>query len=127
MGSVSIIPKRLLNIYDGDAGTAKLHVLIAIMRYIGNSGQILANELAKALSVSGYQQRRPLSLCHRPHGVHTGNTNGQDSVHDLLIVFPISLWEKLPLWGTWSVFIGVCAVSALFMFVMMRKLEDATK
>ena len=49
------------------------------------------------------------------------------AVGNFLVSVGSALWEKLPLWGTWSVFIGVCAVSALFMFVMMRKLEDATK
>ena len=49
------------------------------------------------------------------------------AVGNFLVSVGSALWEKLPLWGTWSVFIGVCAVSALFMFAMMRKLEDATK
>lgn len=49
------------------------------------------------------------------------------AVGNFLVSVGSSLWEKLPLWGTWSVFIGVCAVSALFMFAMMRKLEEATK
>ena len=37
------------------------------------------------------------------------------------------LWGNLPLWLVWSVFIGVCLVAAIFMFAMMKKLEDATK
>ena len=37
------------------------------------------------------------------------------------------LWGSLPLWIVWSVFIGVCLIAALFMFSMMKKLEDATK
>jgi POT family proton-dependent oligopeptide transporter len=37
------------------------------------------------------------------------------------------LWGNLPLWLVWSVFIGVCAVAAIFMFAIMGKLEDATK
>ena len=37
------------------------------------------------------------------------------------------LWGGLPLWSVWAVFIGLCLLSALFMFVMMKKLEDATK
>ena len=38
-----------------------------------------------------------------------------------------NLWGDMPLWGVWSVFVGVCAVAAIFMFAMMKKLEDATK
>ena len=37
------------------------------------------------------------------------------------------LWGELPLWLVWTVFVGVCAVAALFMFSIMSKLEDATK
>jgi len=37
------------------------------------------------------------------------------------------LWGELPLWAVWSVFVGVCLVAAIFMFAMMKKLEDATK
>ena len=37
------------------------------------------------------------------------------------------LWGNIPLWIVWSVFLGLCLLSALFMFVMMRKLEAATK
>ncbi len=37
------------------------------------------------------------------------------------------LWGGLPLWAVWSVFVAVCLISAIFMFVMMPKLEEATK
>ncbi len=37
------------------------------------------------------------------------------------------LWGSLPLWAVWSVFVALCLISAIFMFSMMGKLEDATK
>ena len=37
------------------------------------------------------------------------------------------LWGELPLWLVWTVFVGVCLVAAIFMFSIMRKLEEATK
>lgn len=36
------------------------------------------------------------------------------------------LWGNLPLWIVWAVFLAVCVLSAVFMFVMMKKLEAAT-
>ena len=33
------------------------------------------------------------------------------------------LWGDLPLWIVWTVFIALCLLSALFMFVMMKRLE----
>ena len=38
-----------------------------------------------------------------------------------------SLWGDIPLWIVWSVFVAVCLIAAIFMFSMMKKLEDATK
>lgn len=37
------------------------------------------------------------------------------------------LWGGIPLWIVWTVFIVLCLLSALFMFVMMKRLEAATK
>ena len=37
------------------------------------------------------------------------------------------LWGDIPLWIVWSVFIGVCLIAAIFMFSIMKKLEEATK
>ena len=37
------------------------------------------------------------------------------------------LWGPLPLWAVWAVFLGVCVISAIFMFSMMKKLEAATE
>ena len=37
------------------------------------------------------------------------------------------LWGNIPLSIVWGVFTGLCLLSALFMFVMMKKLESATK
>ena len=37
------------------------------------------------------------------------------------------LWGKTPLWVVWGVFLALCVISAAFMFIMMKKLEAATK
>ena len=37
------------------------------------------------------------------------------------------LWGPLPLWAVWSVFIALCLLSALFMFVMMKRLEKVAR
>ncbi|MBR2962303.1 MAG: MFS transporter, partial [Alistipes sp.] len=37
------------------------------------------------------------------------------------------LWANIPLTIVWSVFIVLCLLSALFTFVMMKRLESATK
>ena len=37
------------------------------------------------------------------------------------------LWGGIPLWIVWSVFIVLCLLSAMFMFVMMKRLEKVAK
>ena len=46
---------------------------------------------------------------------------------NMLVAVGGLLWGNIPLWIVWSVFIVLCLISALFMFVMMKRLEAATK
>ncbi len=46
---------------------------------------------------------------------------------NLLVSVGSFLWGSLPLWVVWTVFVALCLISAVFMFAMMNKLEDATK
>ena len=49
------------------------------------------------------------------------------AIGNLLVSVGGFLWAGLPLWSVWTVFITLCLLSALFMFVMMKRLENATK
>ena len=49
------------------------------------------------------------------------------AIGNLLVSVGGFLWAGLPLWSVWTVFITLCLLSALFMFVMMKRLESATK
>ena len=46
---------------------------------------------------------------------------------NMLVAVGGFLWAGIPLWSVWTVFITLCLLSALFMFVMMKRLESATK
>jgi dipeptide/tripeptide permease len=46
---------------------------------------------------------------------------------NMLVAVGGFLWAGLPLWSVWTVFIVLCLLSALFMFVMMKRLESVTK
>ncbi len=37
------------------------------------------------------------------------------------------LWGGLPLWVLWTILIALCAISGVFIFSMMKRLENATK
>lgn len=49
------------------------------------------------------------------------------AVGNMLVSVGGFLWGGLPLWAVWGVFIALCLISALFMFIMMKRLEDAAK
>ena len=49
------------------------------------------------------------------------------AIGNLLVAVGGFLWAGLPLWSVWAVFIVLCLLSALFMFVMMKRLESVTK
>lgn len=49
------------------------------------------------------------------------------AIGNYLVSVGSNLWGSYPLWIVWSVFVAVCLIAAIFMFAMMRKLEEATK
>ena len=49
------------------------------------------------------------------------------AIGNMLVAVGGFLWKDFPLTLVWSVFIALCLISALFMFVMMKRLESATK
>lgn len=38
-----------------------------------------------------------------------------------------SVWNKLPIWGVWSIFVVLCLLSALFLFSILKRLEKVAK
>jgi MFS family permease len=49
------------------------------------------------------------------------------AIGNLLVAVGGFLWAGLPLWSVWAVFVGLCLISAIFMFAMMKRLEKATR
>jgi POT family proton-dependent oligopeptide transporter len=61
-------------------------------------------------------------------GLMMGGWFAATAVGNYLTFIPASLWESgMPLWAIWSVLIALCLVSALFIFSIMKRLENATK
>ena len=49
------------------------------------------------------------------------------AIGNMLVSVGGFLWGGLNLTAVWSVFLVLCLISAIFMFVMMKRLENATK
>ncbi len=60
-------------------------------------------------------------------GAMMGCWFGATAVGNYLVSVIGMLWGGLPLWVLWSILIALCLISALFIFSIMKKLENATK
>ena len=49
------------------------------------------------------------------------------AIGNFLVAVGGLLWGDFPLWIVWAVFLVLCILSALFMFVMMKRLEKVAK
>ena len=63
----------------------------------------------------------------RLKGLMMGGWFVATAIGNMLVAVGGFLWAGLPLWSVWTVFISLCLLSALFMFVMMKRLEKVTK
>jgi len=61
-------------------------------------------------------------------GLMMGGWFAATAIGNYLTSIPASFWEsKLPLWAVWGILIAFCLVSAIFIFSIMKRLENATK
>ena len=60
-------------------------------------------------------------------GMMMGGWFAATAIGNYLVSIPGKLWNVVPLWVTWTVLIVLCIISGIFIFSMMKKLENATK
>ena len=60
-------------------------------------------------------------------GMMMGGWFAATAIGNYLVSIPGKMWNLVPLWVTWTVLIGLCLISGIFIFSMMKKLESATK
>lgn len=48
------------------------------------------------------------------------------AVGNYLVSIPMLLWGNIPVWVLWVILVGICLISAAFIFSIMKKLEAAT-
>jgi len=61
-------------------------------------------------------------------GLMMGGWFAATAIGNYLTSIPGRLWDAgIPLWAIWSVLIGVCLLSTIFIFSIMKRLENATK
>lgn len=60
-------------------------------------------------------------------GLMMGLWFGATAIGNYLVSIIGMLWGHMELWALWSILITLCIISALFIFMMMKRLENATK
>lgn len=60
-------------------------------------------------------------------GLMMGMWFGATAIGNYLVSIIGMLWGHMELWALWSILIVLCLISALFIFMMMKRLENATK
>ncbi|GHT66054.1 MFS transporter [Bacteroidia bacterium] len=61
-------------------------------------------------------------------GLMMGGWFAATAIGNYLTSIPGQLWESgIPLWAVWGVLITLCLLSAIFIFSIMKRLENATK
>ena len=51
---------------------------------------------------------------------------GATAIGNFLTAIPAMLWDKMDVALIWTILIGLCLLSAAFIFSIMKKLESAT-
>jgi len=59
-------------------------------------------------------------------GLMMGCWFGATAIGNYLSSIPSMLWNKIPLMANWGILIGLCVISAIIMFAMLKKIEAAT-
>ena len=117
------------------AGIAYGVMVIASVGLIGTNGAVspnwliltyllltLAELLLSPMGISFVSKVAPPKL----KGAMMGGWFAATAVGNYLVSIPMILWGKIPVWVIWTILIGLCLLSAAFIFSIMKKLEAAT-
>ena len=63
----------------------------------------------------------------RFQGVMQGGWLLATAVGNKLLFIGSFFWEKIQLWQLWGIFVVTCLLSAMFIFSILKRLENATK
>lgn len=128
VGSIHLISPHSLQFMDS-AGTLKYNPVPDSSRvtpyWLINSYLILtiAELFLSPMGLSFVSKVAPP----RFQGLMQGGWLLATAVGNKLLVVGSFFWGKLELWQLWAIFIAVCILSALFIFIIMKRLEAATK
>ena len=117
------------------AGAAYVVMVIGSLNLVGTNGDVSPNWLISTyllltfaelllspMGISFVSKVAPPKL----KGAMMGGWFAATAIGNYLVSIPMLLWGKIPTTLIWAILIGLCLLSAAFIFSIMKKLEAAT-
>jgi len=118
------------------AGLAYVVMIFGSLNLVGTNGSVSTNWLISTyllltfaelllspMGISFVSKVAPPKL----KGSMMGGWFAATAVGNYLVSIPMLLWGKIPTYVVWAILVGLCLLSAAFLFSQMKKLEAATK
>ncbi len=117
------------------AGLAYVVMIFGSLSLVGTNGDVSTNWLISTyllltfaelllspMGISFVSKVAPPKL----KGSMMGGWFAATAVGNYLVSIPMLLWGKIPTYAVWAILVGLCLLSAAFLFSQMKKLEAAT-
>ena len=117
------------------AGLAYVVMIFGSLSLVGTNGDVSTNWLISTyllltfaelllspMGISFVSKVAPPKL----KGSMMGGWFAATAVGNYLVSIPMLLWGKIPTAAVWAILVGLCLLSAAFLFSQMKKLEAAT-
>ena len=118
------------------AGLAYVVMIFGSLSLVGTNGDVSTNWLISTyllltfaelllspMGISFVSKVAPPQL----KGSMMGGWFAATAVGNYLVSIPMLLWGKIPTAAVWAILVGLCLLSAAFLFSQMKKLEAATE
>jgi len=120
LGSMGLPLKSELNAMGGLADADKVTPFLLVGTYFILT---IAELFISPLGISFVSKVAPPHL----QGIMQGGWLGATAIGNQLLFIGAVLYDSVPLWLTWSVFVAVCLISMTTMFFMLKWLERVAK
>ncbi len=110
-------------------------MLLGSIHIVGTSGAVSPNWLISTYLLLTFAELllSPMGISFvskvappRLKGAMMGGWFAATAIGNYLVSVPMELWGRMPVWVIWLILGGLCMVSAIFIFSIMKKLEAAT-
>lgn len=117
------------------AGIAYLVMVFASLNLVGTNGDVSTNWLITTYLFLTFAELllSPMGISFvskvappKYKGLMMGGWFAATAIGNYLVSIPMLMWGKVPVPVIWAILIGICLLSAAFIFSIMKKLEAAT-